>query len=585
MKIKIINKTFLRSLFSMLIMMIMIGCVDKDSLEVNVSDQSIVSLQDVDATIFEDETISLEVTFVEPAKSSGTIVISFSGNGVYGIDFTTNPQGSAEGLSIPVSAGDEELKIEFIPVFKSGTVEEDVEFNVSVDATGGVAFNTKTETTITVVNRPEVFVTSDLDNFASTLELENSASQNFTVGAFGLEAGLVITAPNNFEVSLNDTDFSSSVTLSPDDINNQDTLVYARFSPGFDSLGTIAGSIVLESTDAISSSVTLSGTSTEQPPTILVDGTPLNLGGTAAGGVTSSQVVEVSGYRFTENVAVSTTGPFELSLDDIDFSTSADLDLAILNAGNPINVFIRFAPTSGLDGLKTGTITLSSAGAIDQVIDLEGNEGLSLIAFTSFEEPVGLDEDYVDTGDAAVSRILENNDGQAPVRFTSTGGELGFVTVYQSTGGEGSTDGDDLGVTTKTSIVGTTTQGGYTDGVQGYYVDDTDGIIRLVFEPVDVSSLSILRLSLDYLFNDTSWEPEDYISVVIETAEGLETEVLNLNGDDIETGGLDPEPHVWNTLDVDISGQLGNTVRLKIEISTDSAAEEVYFDNIQFFGN
>ena len=586
MKMNTTNETFWKRLIGLFLIIFMIGCVDQDSLEVRVSDQSIVSLQDADVTLFEDETTTLEVTFVEPAKASGTIDLTFTGNGTYGTDFTTDPAGTTEGLSIPIASGDAELTINFMPVFKSGTVEEAIALDVLVEASGGVAFSLNTETSITILNRPEVFLTANLNEFAA-VELESSASQNFTLGASGLESDLVITAPNNFELSLNDADFSTAITVSASDINVMDTLVYARFSPGFDSLGVRNGAVAFESANASTPSLLLTGTATAQPPTILVDTTPLDLGGTANGNVTGSQTVVVEGYRFTENVTAAVTGPFEVSLDNTDFSSSVDLDFVTLNARNTIDLFVRFAPTSGIDGVKNGMITLSSTGATDQVINLTGEEGLSLIAFTSFEEPTGLDVDYTDTGDSTVTRILENNDGEAPVRHTSTGGELGFVTIYKPTGGLGATDGDDLGVTTKVSIVEDTAEGGYTDGVQGYYADDTDGIIQIVFDPIDVSTLSILRVSLDYLFNDSSWEPEDYISVVVETGEGFEMEVLNLDGDDIEGGNLDEDTplRTWYSLDADISNLTGGTVRLKIEVSTDSGAEEVYFDNIQFFGN
>ena len=47
------------------------------------------------------------------------------------------------------------------------------------------------------------------------------------------------------------------------------------------------------------------------------------------------------------------------------------------------------------------------------------------VAYTSFEEP-GTGGEYFDTGDPGTNHPLPNNAGEAPVNYTSTGGELGF---------------------------------------------------------------------------------------------------------------------------------------------------------------
>ncbi len=218
---------------------------------------------------------------------------------------------------------------------------------------------------------------------------------------------------------------------------------------------------------------------------------------------------------------------------------------------------------------ESGSITISI-----------GEDDFTQLAFTSFEEPVGLDVDYQDTGDPAISRELQNNPGQAPVQFTSTGGELGFRTFYTSTGGEGSTDGDDLGVTTKTSLVGT-----YADGVQGYYADDTDGVIDVVFDEVDISGATVLQFRFQYLLNSTGWETEDIITATLEAGDGSTLTVLSLDGDIIDDTGLDPDPHIWHQVVIDASELIaGGTVQLTLRVQTNSGNEEVYFDDIVFEG-
>lgn len=213
------------------------------------------------------------------------------------------------------------------------------------------------------------------------------------------------------------------------------------------------------------------------------------------------------------------------------------------------------------------------------------------VAFSSFEEPQGIDVDYRDTGDPAVDRYLVNNPGQAPIEYISTGSELGFRTFYKSTGSNGLTDGDDVGVTTKTSIVGDSAEGGYADGVQGYYMDDTDGILIIEMEDamIPADTYTVLTLEMNYLFNDTGWEDSDYLKIsVVATSTGETMTLLNLDGDDIDGvngDDLDPEPHVWHKLSKDISAfrDLGG-IQLLIEFKSNSSSEEVYFDNIKFIG-
>ena len=91
---------------------------------------------------------------------------------------------------------------------------------------------------------------------------------------------------------------------------------------------------------------------------------------------------------------------------------------------------------------------------------------------TSFEEPTGLDAMYIDTGDPTMTHALINNPAQPLVNYVYAGGELGFSATFiptrtGSSGAAGMTDGDEVGVTTETSLVTS-----YPDGSQGYKFED-----------------------------------------------------------------------------------------------------------------
>ncbi|MEL6275533.1 MAG: hypothetical protein AAFU03_10565, partial [Bacteroidota bacterium] len=123
---------------------------------------------------------------------------------------------------------------------------------------------------------------------------------------------------------------------------------------------------------------------------------------------------------------------------------------------------------------------------------------------TSFEEPLGFSADYIDTGDPTVAHQLMNNQGQPTVDFPFTATELGFQSFFTPTrtGGSsevGLTDGDGFGVTNIASA-------NFPDGDQGFIIEDTDGMVRIEFSPVDMSDASDPSVSLQYFVNGTSYE-------------------------------------------------------------------------------
>ncbi len=589
MKNYIINKLS-KAARAILGVLVVSSCVDDSATEIVLPSTSLIQIVDESPTIFEDESVAVAVTFIEPAQESGTINISFTGDAVYGTDFVTDPEGTAEGVSVPVAQGADELSVSFSGINRSGTVEVSKTVNLDFSSSGGVSFGNNTTTSVTIDNRPEIEVIGSLTDFGSVLELESSTSQNFMVAGIGLTGDLEINAPDNFEISLDDADFDTVATIAAADLMADTSTVYVRFSPAFDALGAQTGSVAFESDDANEVLVAANGTGTEQPPTIEVNLSDVNFGSAPTDAVTGSTELTVTGYRLTGEVTVTTAAPFEVSLDGNSYLTSITLDQ---NAINPedgeVSFHARFAPTSGVDGDKMGTITLSSDGATNQVINASGTEGLSVIASTSFEEPTASTNAYVDTGDPAtsVNRPLGNNANEPTVQFTSTGGELGFSTTYSFNGNTtGMTDGGFVGVTSETAWVSTSPEGGYTDGTQGFRFTDVDGLIRVTFDEVDISGLSTIRVQADYILESSGYETADFIALIIQVpSTGEERLILGLNGDDIDNGLLDPDPPVWYNIDEDISDLAGEpSIRIILQVNVDGGTEGVYFDNIQIAG-
>lgn len=193
------------------------------------------------------------------------------------------------------------------------------------------------------------------------------------------------------------------------------------------------------------------------------------------------------------------------------------------------------------------------------------------LAATSFEEP-GVGGQYVDTGDPATDHPLLNNAGEAPVNYTSVGGELGFSSYYYNTrNGVGLTDGDYVGVTDFTGDVGS-----YPDGAQGFQVSDADGKMTVSLDEVDLATAVAPSVSASYFLVETGWESDDVFRVWVSVNSG-ELDLINTAGSDIDDLGIEG---VWQTVSLDLTGH--PTATLHFELDSNASSEAVYLDDIKF---
>jgi len=110
-----------------------------------------------------------------------------------------------------------------------------------------------------VSSTPTIAVsTASLSAFANTDVGAYSASQSFTVNGSALTANITVTAPANFQVSTDTSNFSTSLTLPQSGGSVALTTIYTRFSPtGSDAYsGT---TIAIASTGATAQNVSVSG--------------------------------------------------------------------------------------------------------------------------------------------------------------------------------------------------------------------------------------------------------------------------------------------------------------------------------------
>lgn len=214
---------------------------------------------------------------------------------------------------------------------------------------------------------------------------------------------------------------------------------------------------------------------------------------------------------------------------------------------------------------------------------------LEVVAGTSFEEePIveGVNDlQYVDTGDANVAHDLINNPLQTPVD-QSGGTELGVDATYTpyDTPSDGLTDGDFVGVTNFTGTVGA-----FTDGVQGYQIQDSDGNMIVTFETVDLSDYINNSVSIDYFLQETGWEysdgannsGSDVIRIYVnDLTNATEIDILDTNAaGDIDDQGIED---MWITGTTDLPNNID--AQLVIEFRSNSSSEAMFIDNIIFQG-
>lgn len=214
---------------------------------------------------------------------------------------------------------------------------------------------------------------------------------------------------------------------------------------------------------------------------------------------------------------------------------------------------------------------------------LMAQDELYVLSFEEVSIQAGInDAQYIDTGDPNAEHDLVNNDGQTPVNFSLTSGQpIGFSASYlpYNTPDVGLTDGDAVGITNVTSVVGA-----FTDGDQGYQFGDPDGTMVLTFDNFELGGAGDNAVSIDVFIQETSWEYSDganssgndqirIYAVNLDTDE--ERDLLNTTGSDIDDLGIEGS---WQTYQIELWD--GVPSRLIIEFRSNSANEAMFIDNV-----
>lgn len=372
-------------------------------------------------------------------------------------------------------------------------------------------------------------VTASLTAF-STTEGTASASQNFTVEGTDLRDDVTITAPADFEVSSDDTNFASSVTLSPTDGTLSETTVYVRVAASA-SEGTPSGDISFLSAGAgstvegVSATVSSAGTPTATASFDLPaspDETSINTATIAIEltdetfadetfditnftieGLGGATVSAASGSTDSVNVTIAyAAGDF-----DADSTISITIDADELTGTDPLTT--NGLVVAALDETITGTGTLSAFSTLEGTASMAQSytvEGADLQGDITVTPPAGIE--IASTMD--FSGTVGTN--SSPLVLTQTDGEVAATTIYvriAEDATEGTISGDITHVSTdadQVDVAVSATVGAPIDVVINEFRqsssgsgDDVSNYIEL-FGPAsqDLSGLSIVVLSGEF---------------------------------------------------------------------------------------
>lgn len=195
------------------------------------------------------------------------------------------------------------------------------------------------------------------------------------------------------------------------------------------------------------------------------------------------------------------------------------------------------------------------------------SQAATVIATTSFEEPV-----------TAAPTTANPFPGSAPGLTYAGGAELGFSSSFTDTRGTGETgpldppdSNDFIGVTAFTGDVTA-----FTDGVQGYQWNDTDGLVTLTLNSVDLSLLTDALLTFDLFVNATGYESDDSFGVRVNGISVYTALEADLDG---------PLNGVWTPVSIDISAYAGlSSVSVAFDGDTNAGSENFYVDNVVISG-
>jgi hypothetical protein len=235
---------------------------------------------------------------------------------------------------------------------------------------------------------------TSLNQFSATAGTASDA-QSFTVLGFGLSTAIAVTPPAGFEISSNGINFTSSLSL-PSTGGTVSVRIPASATIG----NSPAGNISLISSPALSRTVAVSGAVTGvNSPAVSCSPTALTGFTTYAGSVSTAQTITVSGTYLTDSVVVTAASGYEVSSNNISFSSSVPINQSGGTLGGT-PVYVRVAGTASVGALSGNAVSVSSVGS--PVVNVSGSGMVSTPSFSLLLSPNPVNEGASSTGTVSI---------------------------------------------------------------------------------------------------------------------------------------------------------------------------------------
>ena len=209
-----------------------------------------------------------------------------------------------------------------------------------------------------------------------------SSSQSYTVSGTNLSANITITAPTDYEVSTDNTNFYSSRTLTQSGGTVASTTIYVRLKSGLVVASYNSENVTHASTGATTQNVACSGT-VNGPVITVSQATRTGFSYCQGSGPSSSQSYTVSGTCLTANITVTAPTNYEVSTDNTNFYSSRTLT----QSGGTVastTIYVRLKSGLTVASYNSENVTHASTGATTQNVACSGSvTALASVAFAS----------------------------------------------------------------------------------------------------------------------------------------------------------------------------------------------------------
>lgn len=227
--------------------------------------------------------------------------------------------------------------------------------------------------TATAPTSPEISVGNAVTGLNYFFGNGPSAEKDFSVSGLNLTSDIVISAPQDFEVSLTSgSGFGASVNISPSSGTVASTMVYVRLKSGL-AVNSYTGDVTLASTGATNKTVALSGQVNPADPQFFYTESLNDFNYSAsAGGPSAEQDFTVRGLFLTADLIVTAPANYEVSLTSgTGFGSSVFISPT---AGTIADTTIYIRLTAALtEGNYIGDIVISSIGVTNKTFSINGN--------------------------------------------------------------------------------------------------------------------------------------------------------------------------------------------------------------------